>query len=151
MSRTGKQLIVNALANGTVLDHIPSDKIFKVIDILQLQNYKEQITFGINLTSNTLVRKGIIKIEGLFFKDEELNRIALVAPNISVNIIKDYTVVEKKKLNLPKEIRGIAKCMNPMCVTNHEDITTKFTTKICENKIELLCHYCEKTTDSRKL
>ena len=93
--------------------------------------------------------KGIIKIADKFFEDEELNKLALIAPNATVNIIRDFKVVEKKKLVMPKEVIGIAKCRNPKCVTNHQPIKTRFATVEKNNEIQLLCHFCEKITTTK--
>ena len=135
----GKQLKVSAIKNGTVLDHIPSCQVFKVIDILGLSGSEHPVTFGVNLDSKSMGRKGIIKISERFFK--------LIAPNASVNIIRDFKVVEKKLLTIPETICGIVKCINPMCVTNHEDIPTRFRTIVKGSEIQLQCVYCEKITD----
>lgn len=142
-----KQLKVSAIKNGTVLDHIPGGQVFKVIDILGLNSSQHPLTIGVNLDSKSMGRKGIIKISERFFKDDELNKIALIAPNASVNIIKDFEVVEKKVLKIPETISGIVKCINPMCVTNHENITAKFKTIVKGTHIQLQCKYCEKITD----
>ena len=142
-----RQLKVSAIKNGTVLDHIPSCQVFKVIDILGLSGSEHPVTFGVNLDSKSMGRKGIIKISERFFKDDELNKIALIAPNASVNIIRDFKVVEKKLLTIPETICGIVKCINPMCVTNHEDIPTRFRTIVTGSEIQLQCVYCEKITD----
>ncbi len=147
MENKEKQLRVSAIKNGTVLDHIPSDQVFKVIEILGLSGTKHPVTFGINLDSKSMGRKGIIKVSERFFKDNELNKIALIAPHASINIIRNYEVIEKKIITLPETIVGIAKCMNPMCVTNHQEIETRFTTIVEGERISLLCHYCEKVTD----
>ena len=146
MTATARQLIVNAIENGTVLDHIPSENLFKVVEILNLAESGNQITIGSNLESKNFGRKGIIKIADRYFEDDELNRIALVAPQATINIIKDYKVVEKRKITIPEEVIGIGKCANPMCVTNHQDIPTRFKTLLDGSNINLLCHYCEKTT-----
>ena len=106
-----RQLKVSAIKNGTVLDHIPSCQVFKVIDILGLSGSEHPVTFGVNLDSKSMGRKGIIKISERFFKDDELNKIALIAPNASVNIIRDFKVVEKKLLTIPETICGIVKCI----------------------------------------
>ena len=148
---TRKELVVSALENGTVLDHIPAENVYKALDILNLKGIENQITIGINLTSKFFGKKGIIKIENKFFEDEELNKLALLAPEATVNVIRDFKVVEKKKVELPKEITGIAKCMNPKCVTNHQPITTKFTVNVKGNETSLLCHYCEKISDTKKV
>ena len=144
---TRKELVVSALENGTVLDHIPADNVYRALDLLNLKNIANQITVGINLNSKAQGRKGIIKIEDKFFEDEELNKLALIAPQATVNVIRDFKVVEKKKLSMPKEVVGIAKCRNPKCVTNHQPVQTRFATIEKDNNISLLCHFCEKSTD----
>lgn len=147
MSR--KELVVSALENGTVLDHIPAENVYKALRILNLEGIENQITIGINLNSRQHGRKGIIKIADKFFADDELNKLALLAPEATVNVIKDFKVVEKKKVVMPEEVVGIAKCMNPKCVTNHQPIKTIFTVKAKGNDISLLCHYCEKISDTK--
>ncbi len=141
-----KELKVSALKNGTVIDHIPANKLFKVIDILGLNEIETTITFGTNLESKRLGKKAIIKVAEKYFKDHEINRIALVAPNAKLNIIKNYKVVEKKLVMVPDKVKGIVKCMNPKCITNNEQVTTKFDV-ISKKPISLKCHYCEKITD----
>ena len=143
---TRKELVVSALENGTVLDHIPAENVYKALDLLDLKEIESQITIGINLISKIHGRKGIIKIADKFFEDEELNKLALIAPNATVNVIRDFKVVEKKMLKTPEEVIGIAKCKNPKCVTNHQPIKTKFATVQNGDKISLKCHYCEKIT-----
>ena len=151
MEHTRKELIVSALENGTVLDHIPAENVYKALDILGLKDINSQITIGINLNSRMYGKKGIIKIADRFFKDEELNKLALIAPKGTVNIISDYHVVEKKKLEMPAEIEGIARCMNPKCITNHQPVPTRFTVSEEKGEISLLCHYCEKKSDIKAL
>jgi aspartate carbamoyltransferase regulatory subunit len=145
-----KQLSVSAIENGTVIDHIPARNLFKVIQILGLDRIDNQITFGTNLDSKKLGRKAIIKISGVYFEDEDINRIALVAPAAKLNIIKDYEVVEKKVVEVPENIIGIAKCMNPKCITNSECVTTRFRV-ISKKNVALKCNYCEKITTQENL
>lgn len=137
-----KELQVAALENGTAIDHIPTDAVFKVVALLQLQKLDNRITIGNNLRSNKMGKKGIIKVSDKYFREDELNRIALVAPNVNLNIIKDFEVVEKKKVILPDEIVEIVKCNNPKCITNNEPMKTRFHV-IDKEKVELQCHYCE--------
>ena len=146
---THKELVVSALENGTVLDHIPAENVYKALSILNLKGVENQITLGINLASKIYGRKGIIKIADKFFEDEELDKLVLIAPQATVNVIRDFKVVEKKKLKMPKEIVGMAKCQNPKCVTNHQPIKTRFKTVMKDDKISLLCRYCEKTSDTK--
>jgi aspartate carbamoyltransferase regulatory subunit len=145
-----KQLSVSAIENGTVIDHIPAKNLFKVIQILGLDHIENQITFGTNLESKRLGHKAIIKIADIFFEEEDINRIALVAPDAKLNIIKGYEVVEKAVVEVPEIIIGIAKCVNPKCITNFESVTTRFRV-IGKKPVSLKCHYCEKITDEEHL
>lgn len=145
-----KQLSVSAIENGTVIDHIPAKNLFKVIQILGLDKIENQITFGTNLESKKLGHKAIIKLAGIYFEDDDINRIALVAPQAKLNIIKDYEVVDKSVVEVPDEIRGIARCVNPKCITNFESVTTRFRVENKQN-VSLKCHYCEKITDQDHL
>lgn len=138
-----KELQVAALENGTVIDHIPSDKLFTVVSLLDLQHLDSNITIGNNFESKKLGKKGIIKIADRFFTDEEINRLSVVAPNMKLNIIRHYEVVEKKAVEMPEELKGIVRCNNPKCITNNEPMTTWFHVTDKQNGI-LKCHYCEK-------
>ena len=139
------KLKVSAIKDGTVIDHIPASNLFKVIAILGLDHIENQITFGTNLESGKLGSKAIIKVSGKFFENDEINKIALIAPHAKLNIILDYEVVEKKVVEIPKEIKGIVKCFNPKCITNNEKITTRFQV-VGTSPIALKCRYCEKHT-----
>lgn len=131
------------MENGTVIDHIPSEKLFTVVSLLGIQEMTNNITIGFNLASKKLGKKGIIKVADRFFTDEEINRIAVVAPNVKLNIIRNYEVVEKREVVLPDELRGIVKCANPKCITNNEPMPTRFHVIDKENCV-IKCHYCEK-------
>lgn len=145
-----KELQVAALENGTAIDHIPTEELFKVVSLLQLQKIDHRITIGNNLRSRKMGKKGIIKIADKFFREDEINRIALIAPNVSLNIIKDYEVVEKKEITLPDEIVEIVKCNNPKCITNNEPMKTRFHV-IDKEKVILQCHYCELKIDKDEI
>ncbi len=138
-----KERLVAAIENGTVIDHIPSEKTYEVANILGLQNLDTVVTIGYNYLSKKIGRKGIIKIENKFFTDEEISRLSVVAPNVVLNIIRNYEVVEKKKVETPDELRGIIKCNNPKCVTNNEPMDTIFTVTDKEAGT-IRCHYCDK-------
>jgi aspartate carbamoyltransferase regulatory subunit len=129
------------LCNGTAIDHIPPSVVFKVVSLLELEKLENPITIGNNLESKKMESKGIIKIAEKYFEEDVINKIALIAPNVVLNIIRDYEVVEKKRVVLPKTIKGIVKCNNPKCITNNEPMTTRFKVTDCNN-IELHCHYC---------
>ncbi|MGL5682423.1 MAG: aspartate carbamoyltransferase regulatory subunit [Marinifilaceae bacterium] len=141
-----KELQVSAIVNGTVIDHIPASRLFDVINVLGLDTTQSTIAFGTNFESKQQGRKAIIKIWDRFLEDNEINKLALVAPDAKINIIKDYDVVEKKMVHVPETIEGIVKCVNPKCITNQEYVKTRF--KVVNTKpIALKCHYCEKLTE----
>ncbi len=145
-----KHMQVNAIKNGTAIDHIPAKNLFKVVSILGLDKLDQPVTFGTNMESSKLGRKAIIKISDVILDNEEINKIALVAPLAKINIIRDYEVTEKKVVQVPDFIVGIAKCFNPKCITNNEFVTTKF--KVVHGKdISLKCMYCEKITDQEDI
>lgn len=142
MKEQRKELQVAALCNGTAIDHIPTNVVFKVVSLLGLEKLDNPITIGNNLESKKMDSKGIIKIADKFFEEDVINKIALIAPNVVLNIIKDYRVVEKKRVELPHVMKGIVKCNNPKCITNNEPMQTRFNVIDCKN-IELRCHYCD--------
>ena len=134
---------VAAIKNGTVIDHIPAEKTYQVVNLLQLETLDTPVTIGYNYPSNKIGRKGIIKVSDKFFTDEEISRLSVVAQNVVLNIIHDYEVVEKKTVKTPDELRGIVKCNNPKCITNNEPMHTVFHVVNKEKGI-LKCHYCDK-------
>ncbi|MEN8117936.1 MAG: aspartate carbamoyltransferase regulatory subunit [Bacteroidota bacterium] len=144
------KLKVSAIKEGTVIDHIPAKNLFKVISILGLDKIGNQITFGTNLDSEKLGAKAIIKVSDKFFADDEINKIALIAPHAKLNIIKDYEVVEKRIVETPETITGIVKCFNPKCITNNEKITTCFKV-VAKDPLALKCRYCEKITSEDQI
>ena len=150
----GRELLIRAIKNGIVIDHIPSEKVFAIVEILKLKEYSERITVATNMPSSSLGRKGIIKIEEKILEEKELNNISLLAPNVTINIIDNYEVVEKSKLDKLDKVIGLMKCDNPKCISNHENIETKFirikenSENLDENNLEekskYKCFYCEK-------
>lgn len=150
MSEIKKELAVAALRNGTVIDHIPAQSLFKVVSLLGIENLKSSVTIGYNLDSKKLEKKGILKVADVFFEEDILNRLALLAPNVNVNIINDYKVVKKYKVTLPDDIVGIVRCNNPKCITNNEPMPTRFHVEDKDN-VQLRCHYCERTVSKDEI
>ena len=145
-----EELQVVALKNGTVIDHIPTDKLFTIVSLLGLKNSDLNITIGNNLSSKKLGKKGLIKVADRFFTDEEISRLSVVAPNVKLNIIHNYEVVEKKQVTMPNVVKGIVKCNNPKCITNNEPMTTIFHV-ISKETGMLKCHYCEKEQNKESI
>ncbi len=143
MEMNKKERLVAAIENGTVIDHIPAEKTFQVVNLLELQNLSTPVTIGYNFSSSKVGCKGIIKVSDKFFTDDEISRLSVVAPNIILNIIRDYEVVEKKQVITPDELCGIVKCNNPKCITNNEPVSTIFNV-VDKEAGTLKCHYCDK-------
>jgi len=142
-TQRNKELLVAALENGTAIDHIPPDRLFKVASLLGLETMNNTITIGNNFKSKKMGYKGVIKVSGKFFEEDVINRIALIAPNVILNIIRDFEVVEKKAITLPDEVTGLVKCNNPKCITNNEPMATHFYV-IDKEKGTVKCRYCER-------
>lgn len=141
MNKTERQ--VAAIKNGTVIDHIPAEKTYQVANLLELKALTNPVTIGYNYPSKKIGKKGIIKVSDKYFTNEEISRLSVVAPNVVLNIIKDYEVVEKKTVETPDELRGIVRCNNPKCITNNEPMQTVF--NIVDKNLGILkCHYCDK-------
>lgn len=138
-----REMQVAALENGTAIDHIPPDRLFKVASLLGLEKMNNTITIGNNFKSKKMGCKGVIKVSDKFFEEDVLNRIALIAPNVILNIIRDFEVVEKKPVTLPDEVTGLVKCNNPKCITNNEPMPTHFYV-INKEKGTIRCRYCER-------
>lgn len=151
MATTNKnERLVAAIENGTVIDHIPAEKTYQVASLLNLAQLSTPVTIGCNYKSGKLGKKGIIKVADRYFTDEEISRLSVVSPNVVLNVINNFEVVEKKTVTTPDELRGIVKCNNPKCITNNEPMTTLF--HVVDKKHGILkCHYCEKEQNIDKV
>ena len=150
MAKNKKERLVAAIEHGTVIDHIPADKTYHVASLLGLFDTTSPVTIGINYPSKKVGNKGIIKVSDKFFTDDEISRLSVVAPNVILNIIRDYEVVEKHDVVLPDTLKGIVKCSNPKCVTNNEPMPTYFHVVDKANCI-VKCHYCEHEQNRKEI
>ena len=141
---------VSKIENGIVLDHLQVHHVFKILEILGIDNAKNELLVGINLKSQKMNRKGIIKITDRNLSNKEIKKISFLAKGACLNIIKNYKVTEKKQIKVPKEIIGIIRCFNPNCITNNENTKTRFT--IADSKeATLKCCYCERETTKEQI
>jgi aspartate carbamoyltransferase regulatory subunit len=140
---------VYAISDGTVIDHIPATKALKVIGILGLEN-EGILTIGIGFSSQKMGKKDIVKIEHKYLKKEETDRISLIAPNATINIIRDAKLSEKRKIELPLEYHNIVKCLNPNCITSKQEVPTHFKV-IGTSPLELRCRYCERIVEAGEI
>ena len=140
-SEPKRELKVSAIENGTVIDHIPAESTFEVTEILNLSNYDDVVSVASNLASRAVGKKGIVKVAGKFLTENEVNKIAVLAPEATLNIIRGYEVKEKTKVKIPAIIDNVIKCSNPACITNNEEVKTKFSI-ILKSPLKVKCHYC---------
>jgi len=136
-------LRVSKIKNGTVIDHINAGYALEVLKILGIKSkVKSIVSVTLNVSSKTMGLKDMVKIEGRELKTEEVNKIALLAPQATINIIRKYKVVDKQLVRLPKIIKEIIKCINPACISNsNEPIKATFYVDF-QNALLLKCHYC---------
>jgi len=138
-----KELSISAIKDGSVIDHIPSNETFEVAKILDLKGIRSTISVAANLPSKQMGKKGIVKIGGKYLTQEEVNKIAIIAPHATVNIIENYKVKKKLNVSIPEKIIKIIKCSNPNCITNVEKSETKFYV-LNKEPLKVRCHYCER-------
>ena len=138
-----RELKVSKIKDGTVIDHISGGYALDVVKILGITGREKRVmTIAINVPSKHVGVKDIVKIEGRALSSREVNRIALVAPHATINIIRDYSVERKLEVKLPRLIEGIIKCVNPGCISNsNEPADPKFYVQ-GEEPLLLKCHYC---------
>ena len=140
-----KKLSVEAIENGTVIDHIPSGLGLTILRQFKLLHYGSAVTVGFNLPSKTQGSKDIIKITGVWLDDNAANRLALFAPEAVVNTIDHFKVINKRRLTLPDEIAEVFRCPNTNCASHGEPVKSRFYVRKQSGQTKLKCHYCEKT------
>ncbi|BDY06408.1 aspartate carbamoyltransferase regulatory subunit [Ferrimonas sp. YFM] len=139
------KLKVEAIAQGTVIDHIPAGMGVRILKFFQLTDKNERITVGLNLRSGDTYKKDLIKVENTVFTVEQANQLALFASEATINEINDFKVVNKYKVQLPDAISGVLRCPNSNCITRHETVATRFYVTEKHTGTTLKCHYCEKS------
>ena len=140
------QLLVRRIKDGTVVDHIENGKALIVLRVLDITGREGNVvTVALNVPSSKHVKKDIIKVENKFLEKVETDKLALIAPHATINIIRDYKLIEKRKINLLDSIIGIFDCPNLNCVTNSEEDIRSTIDIIDKEKILLRCKYCART------
>ncbi|MFC1687196.1 aspartate carbamoyltransferase regulatory subunit [Patescibacteria group bacterium] len=134
---------VYAIKDGTVIDHIPAGKGVEIVELLNLRKWDKVVTVGLGFRSKHLGKKDLVKIENKEFTPEEVNKIAIIAPTATLNIIRNFEIKKKFKVEVPDVIEGIVKCPNPACITNHDHVKTKFFHEKDEKHLSIRCYYCE--------
>ncbi|MDD3985863.1 MAG: aspartate carbamoyltransferase regulatory subunit [Methanobacterium sp.] len=146
-----KELKVKPIRNGTVIDHITANKALNVLKILGLPSKEAAVTIAMNVKSSLMGKKDIVKVEGRELESREVDKIALIAPKATINIVRDYEIVGKSKVTLSNHVNGILKCPNPNCITNtNEPVTSKFSV-MDMGPLMLRCYYCERIMSNQDI
>ena len=146
------ELIVRRIKEGTVIDHIDEGKGLQVLNALQIDGKDGSlITIALNVASGKFKKKDIIKVENRFLKDDDTNKLAVIAPKATVNIIKNFKLVEKRRVSLPNEIDRIFRCSNPDCITNSSEHIESIMDVIDKEGLVLKCRYCGRILDVNQL
>ncbi len=138
------QLQVEAIKNGTVIDHIPAQVGIKVLKLFSMHKSNQRVTVGLNLPSSALGHKDLLKIENIFINEEQASKLALYAPHATVNQIENYQVARKLALDLPEQVNNVFECPNSNCITHGEPVESSFRVFEKNNDVRLKCKYCEK-------
>jgi aspartate carbamoyltransferase regulatory subunit len=140
---TEKEMRVRPIRHGTVIDHITAGQALNVLRILGISGTTTAVvSVAMNVPSGVLGSKDIVKVEDRELEEEEVDRISLIAPDATINIIRDFEVIEKYKVDLPKSLDGVVKCANPNCISNtNEPVISKFA--VNKKPVELRCIYCD--------
>ena len=146
------ELMVRRIKEGTVIDHIDEGKGLQVLNALRIDGTDGSlITIALNVPSGKFKKKDIIKVEDKFLKDDDTNKLAVIAPKATINMIKDYKLVEKRRVSLPNEIDRIFRCSNPDCITNSSEHMESVMDVVDEEGRVLKCRYCSRILDVNKL
>ena len=145
-------LLVRRIKDGTVIDHIDCGKGLQVLDALDIDGKRgDVITIALNVPSGKLKKKDIIKVENKFLEKDDTSKLAVISPSSTVNIIKNYKLVEKRRISLPDEIDRIFRCSNPDCITNSKEDIESVMDVIDKDNLVLKCRYCSRILDVNKL
>ena len=145
-------LTVRRIKNGTVIDHIDGGKGLAVLEALDIDGEKgDVITIALNVPSGKLKKKDIIKVENRFLEEDDTNKLAVISPSSTVNIIKNYHLVEKRHVSLPNQIERIFRCSNLDCITNSREHIESVMDVVDKNGLILKCKYCSRILDVNQL
>ncbi len=133
-------LKINKIHNGTVIDHVPGGMALHVLSILGIDGTGgETVSVAMNVPSERLDHKDIVKVEDRELSQTEVDVLSLIAPEATINIIRDYTVIEKHQLERPTEVHGVFACPNPNCITVGDEPVESSFAVVAEG---VRCEYC---------
>lgn len=145
-----EELHVKKIREGTVIDHITAGNALSVLKILGLTGSGDNVvSIVMNVPSQTIGTKDIVKIEGRELSPDEVDRISLISPKATINIIRSYKVAEKQNTKIPNVIRGIVKCANLSCISNSNEPVTQIFIVENEEPLRIRCHYCNRVMSKK--
>ena len=146
------ELMVRRIKEGTVIDHIDEGRGLQVLGALGIDAHNGSlITIALNVPSGKFRKKDIIKVENKFLMGDDTNKLAVIAPRATINIIKDYKLVEKRRVALPNEIDRIFRCTNPDCITNSTEHIESVMDVMDKEGMVLKCRYCSRVLDVNRI
>ena len=136
-----QELRVSKIRSGTVIDHVAGGAAMHVLSILGIEGGGgETVSIVMNVPSDRLGKKDILKVEGRELSQAEVDVLSLIAPAATINIIRDFEVVEKRRVARPDEVIGVLSCPNPQCITTEDEpVETRF--EVLEDGVR--CCYCD--------
>ncbi len=151
-AEAGRELKIQKIKNGTVVDHLPAGTALTVLHILGIdKGYKNSVSVVMNVSSKSLGMKDVVKVEDRILRPEETDKLSLIAPEATVNIIRDYKVSGKSRVTIPNEIVGVLKCGNPSCITNKREPAMPIFSIERKKPIVLRCKFCERIMEQEQI
>lgn len=139
-----EKLKIDKISKGTVIDHIDAGYALTILNLTGIDESRNLMTIGVNVSSKKYLTKDIIKIENVFLNETQMQQISILSPNATISLIENYKVIEKKKVELPVIIKKLILCVNQTCISNSDEpIDTEFL--VLEKKpLKIQCIYCER-------
>jgi len=144
MKMMEEKLKIDKISKGTVIDHIEAGYALTILGLTGLDESKNLITIGVNVSSKKYQTKDIIKIENVFLNETQMQQISILSPNASISLIENYKVIEKKKVKIPKIIKKLILCVNQTCISNSDEPINSEFLVLEEKPLKIQCVYCER-------
>ncbi|MBA7646774.1 Aspartate carbamoyltransferase regulatory chain [subsurface metagenome] len=144
MKMMEEKLKIDKISKGTVIDHIDAGYALTILSLTGLDESKNLITIGVNVSSKKYQTKDIIKIENVFLNETQMQQISILSPNASISLIENYKVIEKKKVKIPKIIKKLILCVNQTCISNSDEPINSEFLVLEEKPLKIQCVYCER-------
>ncbi len=140
-----EKLKIDKIRKGTVIDHIDAGYALTILNLTGLDETSDLMTIGVNVSSKKYLKKDIIKIENVFLNETQMQQISILSPNAKISLIKDYKVIEKKQVEIPRVIKKLIRCVNKTCITNSGKEPIDYEFNVLEEKpLKIQCIYCDR-------